>query len=250
MNLQEHLSDPPVELHGPGLHRVRGVFDVAFREGERRTVSRGASTLTCMRWLAAYAAEAALGVEVEDDRQVGPRVADGEAGEFNDAPGVVAGGALVRTGRADKAVTKDGATGRQRRADDLSDQLSARSHEKERLTRDVHLTQVVVEEDGPDAVADVRTARIAADDRIDAKLPKGRREAVALVGFSGAVGPVEDEEPAFQPVGDVVETHASFVIATETAAAVTMRACGTHGFPSATRWHRSDGTSVTETGAS
>ena len=108
------------------------------------------------------AGDADGGIDVEHERAVGAQATGGRAVELGDAREIDAARVALVGGRGVvEAVAQDDLAGRERRSDDLVDELGSARLVEQDLRRDAQLRVVGVEQDAAHRLADDGTARLA-----------------------------------------------------------------------------------------
>ncbi len=174
-----------------------GLVEVAFADASLEIAALALHAVE----RAGHAAGGGFFIDIEDDDEIGPDIAAGDAGDGEDfVARHAAGGALVGERAGDEAIGEDEFAGAERGADAHLDELGAAGHVKERFAaeRDVFAVGLiggaVVEEDVADPLADDGAAGLADFADGDGGVAAGLDEADELGGLAGAVGAVEDDE--------------------------------------------------------
>lgn len=149
-----------------------------------------------------------LRIDIEDNDEVGPVLAQRDTADGEDVgDGQAAGAALVGKGRGDEPVGDHEFATLDRRLDTLGDELRPAGHEQQHLAAQVHRMRLLVlriEQHLADLLADVRPAGLAhlADGHMG--LLSRLDETIELGRLPAAIGPIEHKKPAAQTVGEVV----------------------------------------------
>ncbi len=143
-----------------------------------------------------------IGVEIEDDGEVGPGTFDGDFGDAEDGVhGHAAAAALVGEGGGGEAVGNDAFAGGEGGLDVFMDELGARGHVEEHFAVEVHAFVFGGEEEVADLFTDEGAAGLTEASDADVGVFEAGDEGFELGGFSAAIGTVEDDEFS----GEVVE---------------------------------------------
>ena len=136
-------------------------------------------------------------VDVEDDHEIRFASSGGHPTDREDLLGrEPPGGSLVGERGGDESIREDESTRGERRADAFGHQLGPARHVQEHLATEIHLLVPRVEQHPSHRLADRRPTWFADHFGNDAVIATERRETGELGGLAGAVGTVEDDEPA------------------------------------------------------
>ena len=141
------------------------------------------------------ACEACLCIDVDEDRDVGPEAATGDAVEIAHDFGVEsAPAALIDQGGIGEAVAEHGAAGFERGPDHFVDILGAAGKVEQELGARPDVGAGGVEQNLPDLFPDRRAAGFHGLYHVVAPLPHPLREVAELCGFAAAVDAFKSDE--------------------------------------------------------